>query len=92
MLVPFIDNDDLGVELFFDASCDSVDPLFGDNQEPSNKVGYTLKKRRNIAHDDKNFKFVNGFKINLQIHNFCNVLYHKASFLFLKAYVTLSQT
>ena len=45
----YIENDNLGVELFSDASCDSADPFFGDNQESSNKVGNALEKRRNKA-------------------------------------------
>ena len=49
LMVPWIDSDDLGVLLLSDASCDSVDLLFGSNQEPSNEVGNALKKRKNKA-------------------------------------------
>ena len=38
LILTCMNNDDLGVELFSDASCDSVDPIFGGNQKPNNKI------------------------------------------------------
>ena len=48
-MVPCIHNDHLGVKHFSNASCDSVDPFFGGNQESSNEVGDALEKRKNKA-------------------------------------------
>ena len=45
-MVQCIDNNNLGIELFSDASCDSEDPFIGGNQESSNKVRNAPKQRR----------------------------------------------